>query len=413
MTSQSETWHFVVIGDTRQPLGFWNDTLQHYSHDNTSNPIRAALFNSIVDNNPNIEFIIHTGDVVASGGEQDDWDRYFEDIENVTENNISIYYGIGNHERYMYALGPGNYAPPDENYTTYLANVDFPSNERYYSFDYNNQIHFVFINTEENWDHDFLITPDQETWLVNDLDNNSIDFVVAVFHRPAYSVRDYNRIQDANRVRSVLEPIFQQFDVDLVFSGHDHYYYRTIRNETVYITAAGGGAELYSNNDLSEWQDDDVFFSDYHYMNVTVSHSADTLSLKIDALVLNDDNKTTTLADSYQVSIPYSEISTTPTSTSTSVTSTSSSITTTSEISTTPTSTSVTSTSSAITTTSEAMSSSTTSSVSSETLLNNITSKTSEETSTSEIISETTPIYVLSAILALPVIFFIKNRKSK
>lgn len=65
---------------------------------------------------------------------------------------------MGNHEYYTYALGPSQWAPPDENLTTYLANVDLPGNERYYSFDYKNQIHFVFLNTDEDWGDGFEIT---------------------------------------------------------------------------------------------------------------------------------------------------------------------------------------------------------------------------------------------------------------
>ena len=85
--NEGTKWNFVVLGDGRQQLGFWNSTTNHYSHDNTSNPIRRDLINNIVEENPNLEFIIHTGDIVASGAEQDDWDRYYEDIENVTKNN--------------------------------------------------------------------------------------------------------------------------------------------------------------------------------------------------------------------------------------------------------------------------------------------------------------------------------------
>ena len=102
-----DSWHFIALGDTRQQLGVWNDTLGRYPHENSSNPIRAALINSIVENNPVAEFILHTGDIVTSGAEQDDWNRYFEDIENATKNNVTFYYATGNHEKYTYALDPG------------------------------------------------------------------------------------------------------------------------------------------------------------------------------------------------------------------------------------------------------------------------------------------------------------------
>jgi predicted phosphodiesterase len=301
VNSTSDAWNFAVLGDSRQQWGYWDDNRQHYSHDNSSNPTRAALMNSIVENNPNLEFIIHTGDMVTNGGEQEDWDRFFEDIENATKNEIPFYYAVGNHEYYTYALGPSQWAPPDENLTTYLANVDLPGNERYYSFDYKNQIHFVFLNTDEDWADGFEITSYQKSWLIHDLEENTIDFVVAVFHRPCYSVRDSNRVDDAKSVRTVLKPLFLKHGVDLVFSGHDHYYYRTTRDEITFITIAGGGAELYSNNDPSEMQVGDKFFSQHHYCNVTVNEVEGKFIVKIDTLIFFENTRSTTLGDSFQI----------------------------------------------------------------------------------------------------------------
>ncbi|MFX0173185.1 MAG: hypothetical protein ACFE9L_14915 [Candidatus Hodarchaeota archaeon] len=90
-TQFEEEWNFIVLGDTQQQYTSRGYELGHYPSDNTSNPIRRAIFNNIVEKNPKLELIVHTGDVCASGGEQNDWDRYYEDIENVTKNNISVY----------------------------------------------------------------------------------------------------------------------------------------------------------------------------------------------------------------------------------------------------------------------------------------------------------------------------------
>jgi hypothetical protein len=326
-TLTSNTWHFIALGDSRQQSGSWDDANQKFSHENTSNPIRAALMNSVVENNPNLSFILHTGDMVYYGGEQEDWDRYYEDIENVTKNNITTYNAIGNHERYTYNINSGTYGPVDEDFSVYQANVDLPGNERYYSFDYMNQVHCVIINTEENWDGSFAITQEQESWFLNDLETNEIDFVIAVFHRPCYSIRSSSRVHDAQQVRLVLEPILLQYAVDLVFSGHDHYYYRTTRNNVVHITAGGAGADLYSNGDVSEWQETDVYFSEYHYCNVTVSETDGNTTVKVDTLIFNDLDQTTTLGDSVLIdssSTTTSEISTTTDETTISSTTTAS-----------------------------------------------------------------------------------------
>jgi hypothetical protein len=323
-SSTATSWHFIALGDSRQQHGAWDYDNNKYFHDNSSNPTRAAIITSVVENNPNMEFVLHTGDMVSAGGEQDDWNRYYEDIENATKENVTFYNAIGNHERYTYALGPGIYDLPDENFSTYLANVELPGNERYYSFDYMNQIHFVFINTEEDWTGQFDITTDQYEWLISDLESNSLDFIVAVFHRPSYSIRDFNRVRDAQEVRTILDPIFITYGVDLVFSGHDHYYYHTVRNGITYVTTGGAGADLYTNGDTSEWQASDVYFSEFHYCNVSVTESAGVVSADIEVFIFNENDHSVSLGDSFSVNSSSSGTTTTS-DTSASTTSTSAS----------------------------------------------------------------------------------------
>ena len=320
----TNTWSFVALGDSRQQASEWDYDNDKYFHDNSSNPTRAAIITSVVQNNPDMEFILHTGDIVSSGGEQDDWNRYFEDITNATKENVTFYYAIGNHEAYTYAIDSSTWGPRDENFSTYLANVELPGNERYYSFDYMNQIHFVIINTEEDWNGAFDITTDQYDWLINDLENNDIEFIVAAYHRPSHSIRDINRVDDAQQVNAVLEPIFLQYGVDLVFSGHDHYYYRTKRSGITYLTTGGAGADLYANGDVSEWQDGDVYFSNFHYCNISVNEDAGDVTVNIDVLIFNESDRTTIVGDSFQVSNTILDITSTTETTETPTTTTSS-----------------------------------------------------------------------------------------
>ncbi|MFX1508583.1 MAG: metallophosphoesterase family protein, partial [Promethearchaeota archaeon] len=190
----------------------------------------------------------------------------------------------------------GSYGPPDEDLSCYLANVELPGNEIYYSFDYNNQIHFVFINSDEISDEN------QMSWLINDLETNTLDFVSLVLHRPVYSVRDSSRVAAAQSIRAVIEPILIEYDVDVVFAGHDHYYYRTLRNGVFHIVTGAGGAPLASNNDLSEWQEGDIFFSKYHYCNISVTQSDENMVIKVEMLIFDEIEGTTTLGDSFEIS---------------------------------------------------------------------------------------------------------------
>jgi hypothetical protein len=172
-----------------------------------------------------------------------------------------------------------------------------PGNERFYSFDYND-IHFIIINSNENMNGQFDMTVEQKDWLINDLSTNELDFIVAAYHHPSYSIRDTNRVHVARSVRETLEPIFVDYGVDVVFNGHDHYYYRTLRNDIMYVTTGGAGANLYVDNDRQDWQEGDIYFSNYHYCLITVSDE----TLNVDVYSFNDIDKSTTLADTFQIS---------------------------------------------------------------------------------------------------------------
>ena len=285
-----DPWHFIALGDSRN----W--------YENESNPFREAVIDDVVENNPNMEFILHTGDMTLAGGEQNEWDIYYEDIDSAVQNDVQFYYSVGNHETYTYRFENGSYGPVQSNVSTYMANVEMLGNERYYSFDFN-QIHFIVINTEEFWDSDdyfFDITTAQHDWIINDLTNNNKSFIVALFHRPMYSIRSTYRVENAEAIRDVLEPIFIEYDVDLVFSGHDHYYYRTTRNDITHVVTGGSGAPLYDPEKTGQAIEGDVYFEKYHYVNVSVSEDV----IKFETLTYSGDNiDSPTIEDSFEIDL--------------------------------------------------------------------------------------------------------------
>ncbi len=299
LNSSAETvydpWNFIALGDTRN----WAE--------NTTSVLRQTIYEDVMLSNPNMEFILHTGDMVNDGGEQDDWDRYYEDIDLLVQNNVTFYYSVGNHETYTYKLPDGSYGPPELNFSTYMSNVEMPGNERFYSFD-NKGIHFIIINTEEFYTYEFEITTEQEEWIIADLQSNTMNFTIAMMHRPMYSIKDASRVAHAANIRAVLEPIFIEYGIDLVFSGHDHNYYNTIREGIQHIGTSGGGAPLYVPQATNQAIDGDVYISEYHYCNISVTE--DTLT--IEALFYDANLETTTIEDTvimYLIEPPTTETS--------------------------------------------------------------------------------------------------------
>ena len=288
-----DPWNFIALGDGRN----WEE--------NSTNPIRKSIIENVVTNNPNTEFILHTGDMVNSGGEQDDWDKYYEDIDLAIQNNVTFYYAVGNHETYTYRLEDGSYGPQEWNFSTYMANVEMPGNERFYSFDHN-QVHFIIINTEEFWGGDsFDITTEQEAWIIDDLSSNQdANFTVAMFHRPMYSIRSESRADDAFEIQTVLNPILIEYGVDVVFSGHDHYYLRTTRDGITQFVTGGAGAPLYTPSATNYAQKGDVYFAEYNYINVTVTNTENIF----ETLVFSEDFQDVVMDDTFKISlIPVEE----------------------------------------------------------------------------------------------------------
>ncbi len=98
--------------------------------------------------------------------------------------------------------------------------------EGYYSYDYAN-VHFVVLESYASGkDGKRLFEKDniQLNWLKTDLAKNKQDWTIVYFHYPLYTKGSYD--SDSNpdliKLRETLAPIFDQFKVDMVLTGHSH-----------------------------------------------------------------------------------------------------------------------------------------------------------------------------------------------
>jgi len=232
--------------------------------DSRDNPtMRDAISRAMASFNPS--FVIHSGDFVGTGTNQALWDDWFTGMDNcwVTENEgltIPIIPVLGNHEGMA---------------TNYFEQFSLPGNEQWFSIDWGPDLHIIALNSEVS------ITGEQLDWLRSDLaEHENYLWKVAIFHRPAFSGGSHGSTMS---IRRYWVPLFDNYHVDLVFTGHDHTYERTYpinytlsentpmsspENGTIYIVSGGWGAPLYAGT--PQWWSALGPESKYHFTVVDI-----------------------------------------------------------------------------------------------------------------------------------------------
>ena len=154
-------------------------------------------------------FYIAAGDLVNTGLHRDDWDQ------------LMMYPGKV-FARIPFMAVPGNHDSQDGlGAWMYQEMFSYPDNgpsremtELTYSFTYQNAL-FLMIDVTQPIE-------EQTKWIEDQLASSGEDWKFAVFHFPPYnSIEFYQDIIDA------WGPLFDQYHVDMVISGHFHYYLRT------------------------------------------------------------------------------------------------------------------------------------------------------------------------------------------
>lgn len=85
------------------------------------------------------------------------------------------------------------------------------------------------------------LDPEQLKWLESELQGAGSDWKIAYFHHPMYTSATRGPVIE---LRAALEPLFVKFNVDVVFSGHEHLYERIYPQKGIYYFTEGGSAKL-------------------------------------------------------------------------------------------------------------------------------------------------------------------------
>jgi predicted phosphodiesterase len=165
------------------------------------------------------DFAIMLGDNMYGSQRPDDFVAKFErPYKPLLDAGVKFYAALGNHDEQSNRF----YKPWNM------------GGERYYTYTKKNVRFFVL-------DSDYM-DPKQLDWLTQQLKSSKDEWKIAYFHHPLYS--SAGRHGSETDLRLVLEPLFVQYGVNVVFSGHDHVYERVKPQKGIYYFVSGSAGQL-------------------------------------------------------------------------------------------------------------------------------------------------------------------------
>jgi calcineurin-like phosphoesterase family protein/purple acid phosphatase-like protein len=201
-----DRFSFIWFGDTHKSK-LWGNLIQH-------------SFQKF----PDVAFYSIAGDLVSTGLNRDDWDQFIH-VSGPVFRNKPLMPVPGNHDS-QDGLGAWMY---QEIFSLPENGPENISPELSYSFNYKNAL-FLMIDVTSPIEL-------QSNWIEEQLSRSQALWKFAMFHFPPY-----NYEEDYSEIRKEWCTLFDTYHVDMVMSGHVHYYMRSkpIFNEQVVEDEAQG-----------------------------------------------------------------------------------------------------------------------------------------------------------------------------
>jgi len=195
---------FAVLGDTGT-----GDTPQYEIGQRLEEYYRRA----------NFTFTIMVGDNIYGSERPQDFQKKFEmPYKPLLDAGVTFYAALGNHD--------------DPNQRFYKPfNMD---GERFYTFTKGNIEFFVL---DSNY-----MDRKQLDWFERSIKDSKSDWKMAYFHHPLYSSGEAHGSEVD--LRTLLEPLFIKYGIDVVFAGHEHFYERVKPQKGIHYFTCGGSAKL-------------------------------------------------------------------------------------------------------------------------------------------------------------------------
>jgi hypothetical protein len=172
------------------------------------------------------EFAIMLGDNLYGSERPQDFAKKFEiPFKPMLDANVAFYASLGNHD------------DPNQVYYKHFG----MGGKRFYTYSKKDTRFFVL---DSNY-----MDKDQQRWLEQELSRSNEKWKIAYFHHPIYS----SGAKHGSEVdlRSIVEPLFIKYALNVVFAGHEHFYERLKPQRGIYHFTAGGSAKLRAGDILA------------------------------------------------------------------------------------------------------------------------------------------------------------------
>ena len=219
---------FAVIGDSGQPGSGQTAIAQQMVAWRNRFPFKFSLM---------------VGDNLY--GSQDYRKKFSDPYKSLLDGGVQFYAALGNHDDGEQV----QYKPFNMN------------GQKYYTF--RPQLGVRFFALDSNY-----VDQKQIEWLDKELSASGSDWKIAFFHHPLYSSGATHG--SAELQRSLIEPVFLKYGVNVVFSGHEHFYERIKPQKGVAYFIIGSSSKIrhgdLQKSSLTAYGND----SDYAFMLVEI-----------------------------------------------------------------------------------------------------------------------------------------------
>jgi predicted phosphodiesterase len=201
-------FRFAVFGDTR-----------------TGHSVHRQIMDAL--DKEDIDFLVHTGDMVERGGRKEEWMRFFQ-IERDVLADMPIVPAVGNHD-----VGARDY------FRRYFLHDKWAGDHHYYKFDWGN-LRIVVIDSGIECRSGCAQYAFAEHALREGARRGQL--MAMMLHYPPYSSGRHGSSTD---VQKPVSDLARRHGVELVITGHDHHYERTKPIDgTTFVVSGSAGAPV-------------------------------------------------------------------------------------------------------------------------------------------------------------------------